>query len=83
MLNCLASLVMSTSVVKALPGKLDVKRPSPSILYKYFSEGEKKAMFHLETQQGTAAAEGRYIHFQMLSHFKEATLRHPWSTHNQ
>ena len=28
-----ASLAMSTSVLKALPGKLDIKRPSPSILY--------------------------------------------------
>ena len=28
-----ASLTMSTSVLKALPGKLDIKRHSPSILY--------------------------------------------------
>ena len=28
-----ASLVMSTSVLKALPGILDIKRHSPSILY--------------------------------------------------
>ena len=28
-----ASLAMSTSVLKALPGKLDIKRHSPSILY--------------------------------------------------
>ena len=33
MLNHSASLVMSTSVLKALPGKLDIKRQSPSILY--------------------------------------------------
>ena len=33
MLNCSASLAMSTSVLKALPGKLDIKRHSPSILY--------------------------------------------------
>ena len=33
MLNRLASLAMSTSVLKALPGKLDIKRHSPSILY--------------------------------------------------
>ena len=33
MLNCLASLAMSTIVLKALPGKLDIKRHSPSILY--------------------------------------------------
>ena len=35
MLNRSASLAMSTSVLKALPGKLDIKRDSPSILYLY------------------------------------------------
>ena len=35
MLNRSASLAMSTSVLKALPGKLDIKRHSPSILYMY------------------------------------------------
>ena len=33
MLNRSASLATSTSVLEALPGKLDVKRQSPSILY--------------------------------------------------
>ena len=33
MLNRSASLAMSTSILKALPGKLDIKRHSPSILY--------------------------------------------------
>ena len=33
MLNRSASLLMSTSVLKALPGKLDIKRHLPSILY--------------------------------------------------
>ena len=33
MMNRSASLMMSTSVLKALPGKLDIKRHSPSILY--------------------------------------------------
>ena len=33
MLNRSASFAMSTSLLKALPGKLDVKRHSPSILY--------------------------------------------------
>ena len=33
MLNHLASLAMSTSDLKALAGKLDIKRHSPSILY--------------------------------------------------
>ena len=32
LLNRLASLAISTSVLKALPGKLDIKRHSPSIL---------------------------------------------------
>ena len=36
MLNRSVSLAMSTSVLKALPGKLDIKRHSPSILYTYF-----------------------------------------------
>ena len=33
MLNRSASLAMSTGVLEALPGKLDIKRDSPSILY--------------------------------------------------
>ena len=33
MLDRLATLVMSTSVLKALPSKLDIKRRSPGILY--------------------------------------------------
>ena len=33
MLNRSGSLAMSTSVLKALPGKLDIKSHSPSILY--------------------------------------------------
>ena len=33
MLNCSASLTISTSILKALPGKLDIKRHAPSILY--------------------------------------------------
>ena len=37
MLNQSASLAMSTSVFEALPGKLDIKRHSPSILYLFGS----------------------------------------------
>ena len=33
MFNPSASLAMSTCVLKALPGKLDIKRHSPGILY--------------------------------------------------
>ena len=39
MLNRSASLAMSTSGLKALPGKLDIKRHSPSILYILESTG--------------------------------------------
>ena len=35
MLNRSASLAMSTSILKALPGKFDIKRHSLSILYTY------------------------------------------------
>ena len=35
MLNRSANLAMSTSVLNALPGKLDIKRHSHSILYFY------------------------------------------------
>ena len=35
MLNRSASLAMSTSVLKAEPDKLDIKRHSPSIIYVY------------------------------------------------
>ena len=40
MLNRSASLAMSTSVLKALPGKLDINRRSSSILY--LSKAESK-----------------------------------------
>ena len=39
MLNRSASLAMSTRVLKALPGKLDIERHSPSILY-LLSQGQ-------------------------------------------
>ena len=37
LLNRSASLAMSTSILKALPGKLDIKRRSLSILYIFWS----------------------------------------------
>ena len=37
MLNRLASLALSTSILKALPGNLDIKIHSPSILYIFIS----------------------------------------------
>ena len=46
MLNRSASLAMSTSVLKALPGKLDIKRHSPSILYLLFGALTIKINFY-------------------------------------
>ena len=37
MFNRSASLAMSTSILKALPGKPDIKRHSPSIFYLFFA----------------------------------------------
>ena len=49
MLNRSASLAMSTSILKAFPGKLDIKRHSPSILsvglFKSNPQG-KSYMYH-------------------------------------
>ena len=45
MLNRSASLAMSTSILKALPGKLDIKRHSPNILY-IFASGKAKYVSH-------------------------------------
>ena len=44
MLNRSASLSMSTSVLKALSGKLDIKRHSPSILFEVIHQNEKGKM---------------------------------------
>ena len=54
MLNRSASLTMPTSVLKALPGKLDIKRHSPSILYisvlfEQFTETDLLHMLHVAT----------------------------------
>ena len=38
----ISSLTMSTCVLKALPGKLDIKRHSPSILYVLFCQPRVK-----------------------------------------
>ena len=47
MLNRSASLAMSTSVLKALPGKLDIKRHSPSILYKEGTDDFKNVEYEM------------------------------------
>ena len=50
MLNCSASLVMSTSILKALLSKLDIKRHSPSILYVLSSVFRDKAYVDSDNQ---------------------------------
>ena len=56
MLNRSASLAMSTCVLKALPGKLDIKRHSPSILYSFSSQLSLK--FHLIIKTKVLTDEG-------------------------
>ena len=61
MLNCSASLGMSTSVLKALPGKLNIKRHSSSILFVshvriilshcIYQEKERQRLADLEEEQ--------------------------------
>ena len=46
MLNRSASLTMSTSVLEALPGKLDIKRHSPSILYILANSADSDGILH-------------------------------------
>ena len=74
MLNRLASLVMSTSVLKALPGKLDIKRHSSSNLYVIHKDekGNKvlllsvsefcRCMFRYTNDSSTQAATHRLVH---------------------
>ena len=49
MLNRSASLAMSISVLKALPGKLDIKRHSPTVLP---AKSDSDVMFCLQSYQG-------------------------------
>ena len=51
MLNPSASLVMSTSVLEALPGKLDIKRHSPSNLYKLKKLGAMYEVWEAHTDR--------------------------------
>ena len=65
MLNRSASLAISTSVLKALPGKLDIKRHSPSILYlSEFSLFVKKTM-HLGVTSIEFIIKFQYSHILM------------------
>ena len=49
MLNRSASLAMSTCVLKTLPGKLDIKRHSPSILYVCNRQGGINERVNIDT----------------------------------
>ena len=72
MLNRPASLAMSTSVLKALPGKLDNKRHSPSILYSFSSLATTlvyTAYYDLLTQKCDVAA-----HLQVWRSFYDNIL---------
>ena len=57
MLNGSASLTMSTSVLKALPGKFGIKRNSPSILYLFTQDELRKLVKdeHARIDKETAA----------------------------
>ena len=62
MLNRSASLAMSTSILKTLPGKPDIKRHSPSILYI-----PSEATVYWETWYYKAHIFGRYFCLALLS----------------
>ena len=60
MLNRSASLVMSTSVLKALPGKLDIKRHSPSVLYEQCSDRKNQVGMIMKYHSHTLKTNTRY-----------------------
>ena len=66
MLNCSTSLAMSTSILKALPGKLDIKINSPSILFVTVSSffllfGVLAYICHLGKSHGPLMVTGRNL----------------------
>ena len=62
MLNRSASLAMSTSVLKALAGKLDIKKHSPSILYvqRFFRQNSDQTVQMIEI---FAVHRGQLVHY--------------------
>ena len=48
MLNRTASLAMSTSILKALPGKIDIKRLSPSLVVSMYVPELRLVYFSVE-----------------------------------
>ena len=71
MLNRSASLAMSTCVLKALPGKLDIKRHSPSILFLFDMLAQMRMipMIQARTQPYFTGAL-LYIKTHMRTHLK-------------
>ena len=55
MLNRSASLVMSTSILKALTGKLDIKRHSSGILYLSPQQAAKAQMTFVQSEPAFCA----------------------------
>ena len=85
MLNRSASLAMSTSVLKALPGKLDIKRHSPSIPYLYrllldhAISTESRVLTHLinKSNKQTTDKADAFVHSKpRLNHLKFPALIH-------
>ena len=76
MLNRSASLAMSTCVLKALPGKLDIKRHSPSILY-ITDPRTTHCSTRKSPQEQPTAAPGRVPKNNPLQHQEES----PRTTH--
>ena len=67
-LNCSASLAKSTSVLKALPGKFDIKRHRPSFLYLLFLSK------HLEEGRHITVISIKQLNFMPL--FQSVTTWH-------
>ena len=61
-----ACLAMSTSVLKALPGKLDIKRHSPSILYLWVNFKKQCKVNYLNQ-----SSNGNFIHIDNIDFPKD------------
>ena len=68
MFNSSASLVMSISVLKALPGKLDIKRHSPGILYLLVTSHIKNSEYDQEISQSKTADNPWHREEEPLNH---------------
>ena len=79
MLNSLASLAMSTSVLKVLPGKLDMKRHSPSILHLYCpGSGNDMTKVSIQTKQSSKKlCAGSDVVDTQWKHHVETVLKSP------